>query len=253
VVAMWLRNDLDDGCVMPIAVGVYARTDDAAAPWKKVVFASDGRAAGLSSDRTVVTCAMPANETGSNSNDNWNDNNWHYFEADVTAALRTAVPGAKLAGEGIVGIEFEVSGTIVVKDMVVSGGKCRRSYSEIPGAAICGVLGSWTGPNVDKDNDNAVRYFHYNDLGTVLAQTKAASVGSGAAIVEGVWEPDFFGNYCAEDGSATRWAYAGSPARPELGLTGKMWDGVAGMNYVNARWGDTERGRFAAQTKLHIC
>ena len=51
--------------------------------------------------------------------------------------------------------------------------------------------------------------FTTSDLGTVQAQTE-----SGGSI-EGVWEPDFNGNY--------RWTRSGSPARPELGLTGKIF------------------------------
>ena len=121
-----------------------------------------------------------------------------------------------------------------VDDIVISSTKLDRSYQVVPGAAISGVLGSFTGPNVVADAGNRVRYFHYNDLGTVMAQTRAN------ATVEGVWEPDWWGNY--------RWAYSGSPARPELGLTGKMYDEAAGLYYNNARWYDPERGRWMSES-----
>jgi hypothetical protein len=39
------------------------------------------------------------------------------------------------------------------------------------------------------ENGVAARYFHYNDLGTVLAQTESDGT------LEGAWEPDHFGNY----------------------------------------------------------
>jgi RHS repeat-associated protein len=97
------------------------------------------------------------------------------------------------------------------------------------------VLGSWTGPNVVAEAGNRVRYFQYNDLGTVLAQTKADGT------LEGAWEPDHFGNY------EGRYAYSGSPARPELGLTGKIYDPAVGLYYFHARWYDSGRGRWTGK------
>jgi RHS repeat-associated protein len=69
-----------------------------------------------------------------------------------------------------------------------------------------------------------------------MAQTKTSGTW------EGVWEPDHFGNY--------RYKWSTSPARPELGLTGKMWDASAGLYYFNARWLDPERGRWASKDPL---
>jgi RHS repeat-associated protein len=95
------------------------------------------------------------------------------------------------------------------------------------------------------DNGNRVRYFHYNDLGTVLAQTKADGT------MEGLWQPDFFGNYCDTGIYYTDgYAYPGSPDRPELGLTGKQYDSAAGTYYSGARWLDCERGRFVSPDPL---
>jgi RHS repeat-associated protein len=82
------------------------------------------------------------------------------------------------------------------------------------------------------ENGVAARYFHYNDLGTVLAQTKAD--GS----LEGAWEPDHFGNY------EGRYVYSGSPARPELGLTGQIYDPAVGGHGYRHRWYESERGRW---------
>jgi RHS repeat-associated protein len=121
----------------------------------------------------------------------------------------------------------------MLDDLMFSAGKLKRSYQVIPGAAIGGVLGSQTGPNVVAENGQTRRYFHYNDLGTVMAQTKQNGTW------EGVWEPDHFGNY--------RYKWSTSPARPELGLTGKMWDASAGLYYFNARWLDPERGRWVSE------
>jgi RHS repeat-associated protein len=128
-----------------------------------------------------------------------------------------------------------LGGDVYLDDIVFSGGRLRRSRQVVPGAALGGVLGSWTGPNVVAENGVAARYFHYNDLGTVLAQTKSDGT------LEGAWEPDHFGNY------EGRYAYTGSPARPELGLTGKIYDDAVGAYYSWARWLDPERGRWISQ------
>jgi RHS repeat-associated protein len=159
---------------------------------------------------------------------------WRYWEWDLAATV-AALDGSDSLTH-IDGIVFRVGASydgLLVDDIVLSDGRCKRSYALVPGAAIGGVQGSWTGPNVTPKDGNSVRYFHYNDLGTVQSQTK--SDGSR----EGVWEPDFFGNY--------RWAYSGSPSRPELGLTGKVWDAEAGAYYFNARWYDPERERWMSK------
>jgi RHS repeat-associated protein len=161
-----------------------------------------------------------------------NDNEWHYVEADLNAIVDAEYPGHTVARvDGL----MVLGGDVYLDDLVFGGGRLRRSRQVVPGAALGGVLGSWTGPNVVAENGVAARYFHYNDLGTVLAQTKAD--GS----LEGAWEPDHFGNY------EGRYAYSGSPARPELGLTGKIYDEAAGAYYVHARWLDSERGRWVSK------
>jgi hypothetical protein len=48
-----------------------------------------------------------------------------------------------------------------IDDLIFSAGKLRRSYQVVPGAAIGGVLGSQTGPNVVAENGQTRRYFHY--------------------------------------------------------------------------------------------
>jgi RHS repeat-associated protein len=164
-----------------------------------------------------------------------NDNEWHYVEADLNAIVDAEYPGHTVARvDGIMALCDD----LYLDDIVLGGGRLRRSRQVVPGAALGGVLGSWTGPNVVAENGVAARYFQYNDLGTVLAQTKAD--GS----LEGAWEPDHFGNY------EGRYAYSGSPARPELGLTGKIFDPAAGLYYFNARWDDPERGRWMSEDRI---
>ena len=157
----------------------------------------------------------------------------------MTETLQRFIPGATVGSgsSGVTGILF-TGKRLFVDDIAISSTRLDRSYQVIPGAAIAGVLGSFTGRNVVADAGNRVRYFHYNDLGTVMAQTKAN------ATVEGVWEPNWCGNY--------RWRYSASPARPELGLTGKMYDDEAGLYYFNARWYDPERGRWMSEEPLGL-
>jgi hypothetical protein len=118
---------------------------------------------------------------------------------------------------------------------LVAAGTLRRAYQLAPGAALGGTLAVQSG-SVGGEGAAAwgKSYYHYNDLGTVLPTTSA----SGAKL--GLWNPDFFGNY--------RWAAAGSPARPEIGQTGKMWDSAAEAYCVNARWYDSERCIFISKS-----
>jgi RHS repeat-associated protein len=165
-----------------------------------------------------------------------NDNQWHYVEADLNAIVDMEYPGHTVARvDGL----MVLGGDVYLDDIVFSGGRLRRSRQIVPGAALGGVLGSWTGPNVVAENGVTARYFQFNDLGTVLAQTKSDGT------LEGAWEPDHFGNY------EGRYAYSGSPARPELGLTGKIYDDAAGAYYVHARWLDSERGRFISEDLIY--
>jgi RHS repeat-associated protein len=162
---------------------------------------------------------------------------WRYWEWDLAATVAALDESDSLTY--VDGIVFRVGTSydgLLVDDIVLSDGRCKRSCAMLPGAAIGGVQGSWTGPNVTADNGNRVRYFYYNDLGTVQAQTKAN--GS----MEGVWEPDFFGNY--------RWGYSGSPACPELGFTGEVWDTSSRLYYFKMRWYDPERHVFVSKGPL---
>jgi RHS repeat-associated protein len=161
---------------------------------------------------------------------------WRYWEWDL-ADIVTDLDGSDSLTY-VDGIVFRVGASydgLLVDDIVLSDGRCKRSYGLAPGVLNGGIFGCWTGPNVTADNGNRVRYFHYNDLGSVQAQTKA----DGSR--EGVWEPDFFGNY--------RWGYSGSPARPELGLTGKAWDAAANLYYFNARWYEPTRGNWESKER----
>jgi RHS repeat-associated protein len=183
-------------------------------------------------DGSAILERMPAYAT-----EGYTDGQWHYVELDLTATLQKWVPGALISNGGdlgATGVMFNGK-RLFVDDMVFGSGKLRRSRAVVPGAALGGVLGSWTGPNVVAENGVAARYFHYNDLGTVLAQTKSDGT------LEGAWEPDHFGNY------EGRYAYAGSPTRPELGLTGKIYDEAAGAYYFGHRWDDPERGRWLSE------
>jgi RHS repeat-associated protein len=168
-------------------------------------------------------------------------NQWHYLELDLSAELHKVLPGETITK--INGLEVWAA-KLRLADIVLSGGVCKRSYEVVPGAAIGGVLGSWTGPNVVADNGNRVRYFHYNDLGTVLAQTKADGT------MEGLWQPDFFGNYCDTSNYTDGYAYPGSPDRPELGLTGKQYDLAIGGYPFFYREEDPERGRWTGEDPL---
>jgi RHS repeat-associated protein len=160
------------------------------------------------------------------------DGDWHYLELELQAWLEALYADETITA--VNGMQIQAL-DIYVDDIVLGGGRLRRSRQVVPGAALGGVLGSWTGPNVVAENGVTARYFQYNDLGTVLAQTKAD--GS----LEGAWEPDHFGNY------EGRYTYPGSPARPELGLTGKIFDPAAGLYYSDARWYDAERGRWVSK------
>ena len=88
---------------------------------------------------------------------------WHYIELPVTQTLQQWIPGATVGSgsSGVVGIMFNGK-RLFVDDIVISSTKLDRSYQVVPGAAISGVLGSFTGPNVVADHANRVRYFHYN-------------------------------------------------------------------------------------------
>jgi hypothetical protein len=93
-----------------------------------------------------------------------------------------------------------------------------------------------TGLNVVAENGQTRRYFHYNDLGTVMAQTKQNGTW------EGVWEPDHFGNY--------RYKWSTSPARPELGLTGQFFDPALKLGigkYLPPRRGERRERRAEAR------
>jgi RHS repeat-associated protein len=106
-------------------------------------------------------------------------------------------------------------------------------------------------------------YYHFNDLGTVLATTDSG----GDAI--GVYEPDFFGNYTqtvVAEGDGGEGGEGGgeggfqaltvpeTPApRPDtLGLQSKFFDPWAGLYDFGLRWLDPERGRWMSEEPLGL-
>jgi YD repeat-containing protein len=175
------------------------------------------------------------------------------WRGEGTATLATATSSPDVATTRTLYYWLGLS-PLATEEIGSSGPRVKKIYMVIPGAAICGVLGSQTGalahgdpatcaPGTAGAADRGVkRYFHYNDLGTVQVQTKVTT--SGAASVEGAWEPDFFGNY------DSRYAWPGSPSRPELGLTGKIFDNIAYLNHVFHRCFDIERGSFESQSPV---
>jgi RHS repeat-associated protein len=218
---LWMRNA--DASNRPMRFYVDVETD---AQRRLIMYRTIAVAAPFINGAGEIECRIGAS---------YNDGEWQYLELDLEAA-------ASAVSETVeqVNALYIYGNDYCVDDLVLGGGKLRRSRAVVPGAALGGVLGSWTGPNVVAEAGNRVRYFQYNDLGTVLAQTKSDGT------LEGAWEPDHFGNY------EGRYAYSGSPARPELGLTGKIYDPAAGAYYSGARWLDPERGRWLSEEPLGI-
>jgi RHS repeat-associated protein len=127
---------------------------------------------------------------------------------------------------------------VEVDDIILSNADAgmveTRSYQLIPDAAIGGYLAAHKQTSSGATATTDQWYYHYNDLGTVMATTDAA----GADI--GIYEPDFYGNYRVVLG-----------ARPDsLGLTSKFFDSDAGLYYFNARWYDSARGIWLSKDPL---
>ena len=153
-----------------------------------------------------------------------NDGQWHYVEIDIADEVQSLSGGTVST---IYGVIFRAA-DLYVDDPILSTGRLETTYALMPGAALGGYLGAKKGPEFG----GASWYYHYNDLGTVMATTNH----NGSML--GVYEPDHFGNYRATVGS-----------RPDtMGLTSKFHDPATGLYYFNARWYDPERGRFTSIT-----
>jgi hypothetical protein len=124
----------------------------------------------------------------------WNDGQWHYLELDLAARLGTGstLALAKVHGLIVHGVD------LYVDDVILSGGALERSYQIYPGASIGGTLGEQNGASTNY----SIIYYHYNELGTVVATTLA----SGA--LQYAYEADAFGNYywSAQPGCVRVWA-----------------------------------------------
>ena len=165
----------------------------------------------------------------------FNDDQWHYMEFDLDQRVKDLLG----SGYNLKKVFYFMTRCrdLYLDDLVLSGGMLRRTY-QVAGLTTFGSQeGALVQPTPeDALNDDTKTYYHYNDLGTVLSATDH----NGDKI--GVWEPDHFGNY--------RLAAAGSPSRPEIGLTGKHFDEDAGLYYFGGRWYDPERGRWLSEEPL---
>jgi hypothetical protein len=182
----------------------------------------------------------------------------------LEAKLQEQIPGEELVQ--VDGLYFYAK-EIYVDDFALSSGRLEKSYALIPGAAIGGYLGAQSGAAGGAAGGAtpawSTWYYHFNDLGTVLATTDSG----GDAI--GVYEPDFFGNYTqtvVAEGDGGEGGEGGgeggfqaltvpeTPApRPDtLGLQSKFFDPWAGLYDFGLRWLDPERGRWMSEEPLGL-
>ncbi len=172
-----------------------------------------------------------------------NDGNWHYIELDLGAYQKqfSGVSGALTHVDGLA-FTLPEDCQIQLDDIILSAGALERSYGLIPNATISGYLGAQTGSTGAKDVNTQTQcvdpwsryYYHFSDLGTVMATSNA----NGAKL--GAYEPDFCGNYRDITGF-----------RPDtMGLTAKFFDNESGLSFFNARWFEQTRGNWVSMDPI---
>ena len=152
----------------------------------------------------------------------YNDGGWHYVELDLKGQLASK-------GETIKKVNGLVlrGADLYVDDVVLSGGVMVNTYQLVPQ----GRTGSYLGSQNGLSGGWTTSYYHYSDSWNIIATTDH----DGQKISVSV--SDAFGNYRYINGN-----------RPDtLGLTSKFLDLDTGLYYFNARWYDSERGRWISK------
>jgi len=121
---------------------------------------------------------------------------------------------------------FEGTEPVFEKRISAEGNVSVRSYVYVLGKHLARVDGVIGGPEAP------VYFYHTDHLGSVRAVTDLAG--------EVVWRADYFA-------FGTRYGASGFGFEEWHGFTGKEYDPDTGLYYFNARWYDSEIGRFISE------